>query len=163
MEVMSSTPAEFTVAFPGLAVIAHRVAYRVLGNTSEAEEVTQETLARALVRWRRIGAYAEPWTATTASNLAIGVWRRKRRVLSGLRADSPRPDEYVNDRLELVQLLRGLPRRQREVVVLRYLADLPESAVAEALGCSVGTVKQHAHRGLAALRLSIDPTMGGER
>ena len=46
----------------------------------------------------------------------------------------------------------ALPRRQREVVVLRYLADLSEAATAQELGTSVGSVKQHAHRGLAALR-----------
>ena len=49
-------------------------------------------------------------------------------------------------------MLRSLPRRQREAVALRYLADLPEAAVAAHLGCSVGAVKQHTHRGLAALR-----------
>jgi DNA-directed RNA polymerase specialized sigma24 family protein len=54
-------------------------------------------------------------------------------------------------------VLRGLSRRQREVVALRYLADLPETDVARALGCSVGTVKQHASRGLAALRAALGP------
>ena len=48
--------------------------------------------------------------------------------------------------------LRKLPRRQREVVVLRYLADFSEADVAVALGCSVGTVKSQASRGLSALR-----------
>ena len=57
----------------------------------------------------------------------------------------------VAQRRELVALLQALPKRQREVVALRYLADLPEAEVAAALGCSVGTVKQHASRGLAAL------------
>ena len=55
-------------------------------------------------------------------------------------------------------MLRSLSRRQREVVALRYLADLPEADVARALGCSVGTVKQHASRGLAALRVALGPT-----
>ena len=56
-------------------------------------------------------------------------------------------------------MLRRLSRRQREVVAMRYLADLPEAEVAAALGCSVGTVKQHASRGLAALRAALaDPT-----
>lgn len=53
--------------------------------------------------------------------------------------------------------LGSLPRRQREVVALRYLADMPEAAVVAALGCAPGTVKQHAHRGLAALRRVLDP------
>jgi RNA polymerase sigma factor (sigma-70 family) len=50
------------------------------------------------------------------------------------------------------QALMSLPRRQRSVLVLRYFADLPEAEVASALGCSIGTVKTHAHRGLRALR-----------
>ena len=50
------------------------------------------------------------------------------------------------------QALQALPRRQRAVLVLRYFLDLPEAEVADLLGCSVGTVKTHAHRGLRALR-----------
>jgi len=65
------------------------------------------------------------------------------------------------NRMELVTHLARLPRRQREVVVLRYLADLPEAAVAEALGCSVGTVKRHASRGLGSLRLALGPVAEG--
>lgn len=65
----------------------------------------------------------------------------------------PPPDPV--DHVELVAALRSLPRRQREVVALRYLADLPEAEVAALLGCAPGTVKQHAHRGLAALRRSL--------
>ena len=52
--------------------------------------------------------------------------------------------------------LRRLPRRQREVVTLRYLADVPEAEVARLLGISAGSVKTHASRGLAALRLGLE-------
>jgi RNA polymerase sigma factor (sigma-70 family) len=55
-----------------------------------------------------------------------------------------------------VRALRQVSSRQRDVLVLRYLADLPEAEVAAALGCSVGTVKQHAHRGLRALRTNAN-------
>jgi RNA polymerase sigma factor (sigma-70 family) len=48
--------------------------------------------------------------------------------------------------------LHSLPSRQRAVVVLRYLSDLSETQVAEALSMAPGTVKSHTHRGLAALR-----------
>ena len=51
----------------------------------------------------------------------------------------------------------SLPTRQRDVLVLRYLADLTEADTAAALGVAIGTVKQHAHRGLAALRASLAP------
>ncbi len=56
------------------------------------------------------------------------------------------------------QALAGLPRQQRAVLVLRYCEDLSEAEVAEILGCSPGTVKTHAHRGLNALR----EVLGGE-
>jgi len=50
------------------------------------------------------------------------------------------------------QALQALPRQQRAVLVLRYYADLPEAEIADLLGCSPGTVKTHAHRGLRGLR-----------
>ena len=126
-------------------MIAHRVAFRILGDRRDAEDVAQETLARTLVRWRRVAAYAEPWTAITASNLAIGIWRRRERTPRAVVARPASADVRLHERLELVHMLRGLPRRQREVVVLRYLADMAEIDVAAALGCSVGSVKRHAH------------------
>ena len=158
---MNDPPDDFVAAFATLASIAHRVAFRILGDRSDAEDVAQEALARALVRWRRVAPYAEPWTATTASNLAIGIWRRRGRPLPAPPHPPAEHDTRVTDRLELVRLLGDLPRRQRDVIVLRYLADLPEAAVATALGCSVGSVKRHAHRGLAALRLAVDPNVNG--
>lgn len=53
------------------------------------------------------------------------------------------------------QALQALPRRQRAVLVLRYYADLPDAEIADLLGCSPGTVKTHAHRGLRALRENL--------
>ena len=53
------------------------------------------------------------------------------------------------------QLVR-LPRRQREAVFLRVIADLPEDEVARVMGCSVGSVKTHKSRGLAQLRDLFD-------
>jgi RNA polymerase sigma factor (sigma-70 family) len=59
------------------------------------------------------------------------------------------------ERLDLVRALGRLPKRQRQVVILRYLADRPEEEVARVLGCSVGAVKTHASRGLSALRAEL--------
>ncbi|MGZ6890091.1 SigE family RNA polymerase sigma factor [Oryzihumus sp.] len=58
---------------------------------------------------------------------------------------------------ELLEALRGLPRRQREVLVLRYYLDLTEAQIADALGISPGSVKSHAHRGLSSLRTQMEP------
>jgi RNA polymerase sigma-70 factor (sigma-E family) len=147
----------FEEAFEGLYVRAYGVAYQLLGRRSESEDVAQETLARAFVRWRRIRGYAEAWIVRVAGNLAIDAWRRRQRVdttadTEGRGATAPGPDGL---RVDLHRALDSLSRRQREVIVLRFLADLPEADVAKVLGCSVGSVKQHASRGLATLRASM--------
>jgi DNA-directed RNA polymerase specialized sigma24 family protein len=148
----------FEDRFAGLFDLAYRVAFRILGTREDAADVAAETMARAEVRWAALASAPEAWVARVAGNGAIGVWRRRRRagvvaVLSSVAADT-----YVPDRVDLVVALRRLPRRQRQVVVLRYLADRPEAEVAAELGCSVGSVKTHANRGLAALRAHLEGT-----
>jgi RNA polymerase sigma factor (sigma-70 family) len=64
-----------------------------------------------------------------------------------------------DDRAELLAALAQLPVRQRAVLVLRYFNDLTEAQVAEALRCSVGTVKSNASRGLARLRDALQPAI----
>jgi RNA polymerase sigma-70 factor (ECF subfamily) len=156
---------DFDAAFPSLATIAHRVAFRILGDRADAEEITQEALARAYARWASVGGHAEPWVATVAANLAIGRWRKRRPTVpfSAEHGGGGAGDPAVLERLGLVTALRRLPKRQREVVVLRYLADLSEAAVAAQLSTSVGSVKQHAHRGLARLRQEMQQEVDGVR
>jgi RNA polymerase sigma factor (sigma-70 family) len=110
--------------FDALARVAYRVAYRVLGNREDASDVAQDAMARAYERWRRIAPYAEAWVARVATNLAIGEWRRRRArgPLPDLEADAL--ESATVERIDLVQRLSALPRRQREVLALRYLADL---------------------------------------
>ena len=106
------------------------------------------------MQWRKVRGYAEAWVVRVAGNLAIDTWRRRQpstRRRHATDAAQPRP-EPNGQRVDLHRALDTLSRRQREVLVLRFLADLPEADVAKALGCSVGSVKQHASRGLAALR-----------
>lgn len=154
---------EFEERFDALAVVAHRVAYRLLGDREAAQDVAQEALTRAFVRWRRIEGYAEPWVARVAANLALGQLRRRRPIQPRLEVDarhSERATDGVLQRAVLADALARLPHRQRDVVVLRYLADLPEAEVAVLLGCAPGTVKSHAHRALGTLRTQLgDPTL----
>ena len=144
---------DFEDAFEALYRLAYRVAFRLLGRRSEAEDVAAEALARAYVRWSRIGAYPEAWVSRVSTNLALDAWRRQRRQ-HGAAPDSMVIDVSAAERIDLHRALAALSKRQREVVALRYIADLPEGTVAAALGCSTGTVKQHASRGLAALKHS---------
>ena len=83
--------------------------------------------------------------------------RRAKRPLPTPVAAEVDPAEAAVTRIALAQALRRLPRRQRDVVVLRYLADLSEADVAASLGVSAGSVKQHAHRAVDALRRALGP------
>lgn len=150
-------PESFTDSFAGLYAGAFRAAYRLLGNRQEAEDVAQEACARACVRWNRLTRRGSPspWVIRVATNLAIDRYRRQQRALVG---DSFRYGiiEAVDARrVDLHRALDQLTRRQRDVVVLRYVVDLSEADTAAALGCAPGTVKSHATRGLAALRAAL--------
>jgi RNA polymerase sigma factor (sigma-70 family) len=144
---------DFDAEFESLWSRAYGVAYVVLGDRGESEDIAQETLARALVRWKKVSAYAEPWVVRVAGNLAIDRVRTRQRPRGIPTHDLPALDAQ---RVDLQRALLALSPKQREVVMLRYLVDLPEAEVAQTLGCSVGTVKTHASRGLAALRKSLE-------
>lgn len=142
--------------FPGLYRISFRVAFRILGSRAEAEDVAQETMTKAYSRWWRIRADAPRWVSRVSANHAIDVWRKSsRQDLTGDELVRAHDGEPIVERLALVDALSRLSRRQREVVVLRYLAGYPEADVAEILECSVGSVKTHASRGLRSMRNTL--------
>lgn len=141
-----------------------RLAALLLDDLSSCEDVVQEAFIRVHAARRRV---REPektlaYLRQTVVNLSRSTLRRR---ILGLRLlPKPMPDmasaeEGAYDALERDQLrtaLRGLQRRQREVLVLRYYADLTEAQVAEVLGVSVGSVKAYGSRGLAALRILME-------
>lgn len=142
----------FEEAFRTLMPRAYRVALRLLGDRGAAEDVASEAMARAYARWSQLCEtdHADAWVLRVATNLALDAARRGY-------PHPPVPEpvdvaEVATLRTALVVALRALPRRQREVVALRYLAGMSESSVAHVLHLAEGTVKSHAHRGLAALR-----------
>lgn len=155
----------FEDRFEELAPLAYRTAFRIVGRRSEAEEIAQETMAKAMQRWSRIHTHARPWVCRVAANDALGVVRKRARrarvVITTLAEPADAGDSSV-DRIDLQRVLIDLPKRQREVVMLRFVADLTEREVADELGVSLGTVKTHVRRGLDALRvaLSLDPDSG---
>jgi len=148
----------FEDAFSELYRIAYRVSFRVLGDRGDAEDVAQEALARTHLRWTRLRDRPEGWVVTVATNLSIDRLRRRRRSPVSERATEPLTlvDANLSERIDLARALRHLPNRQRQVVILRYLADWSELDVAEALGCAPGSVKSHASRGLSTLRKRLD-------
>jgi len=146
---------DFDAAFPDLYRHAYRVAYRLVG-PQEAYDLAQETLARAYGHWAKVGALDEPaaWVSRVTTNLAFDFWRRYRVRRYADRATSSIPPVDA-ERLDLYRALADLPHRQRQVITMRFLADQSEAATATALGCSLGTVKSHAARGLTALRAHL--------
>lgn len=142
--------ADFASCFPACSRVAYRVAFRVVGSASEAEEIAQETLTRALVRWSRL-ANPHAWVARVALRLAIDSTRGQARHYGQL-VEQPAAADDIERRLDLQRALKRLSRRQQEVLACRYLADLSDEETARALGISTGSVKQHAARALAALR-----------
>jgi RNA polymerase sigma-70 factor (sigma-E family) len=147
---------QFEEVFSDLFRLAYRVSFRVLGDRGDAEDVAQEALARTHVRWARLRDNPEGWVVTVSTNLAIDRLRRRRRTVESGGEPVALVEMHLSERIDLARALRRLPRRQRQVVVLRYLADWPELEVADALGCSPGTVKSHASRGLAHLRHHLE-------
>ncbi|KJY31692.1 MULTISPECIES: SigE family RNA polymerase sigma factor [Streptomycetaceae] len=145
-----------------------RLAALLLDDLSSCEDVVQEAFIRVHAARRRV---REPektlaYLRQTVVNLSRSTLRRR---ILGLRLlPKPMPDmasaeEGAYDALERDQLkvaLRGLQRRQREVLVLRYFVDMTEAQVAETLGISLGSVKAYGSRGLAALRVQMEAGHG---
>jgi RNA polymerase sigma-70 factor (sigma-E family) len=156
--VSARLPETFTTAFAGLYSSSFNAAYRLLGNRQEAEDIAQEACARCCLRWDRLTKYGEipkPWVVRVATNLAIDHYRKRQRALAKGDVAPIVVEEMDARRVDLHRALEQLTRRQRDVVVLRYVADLSEADTAAALGCAPGTVKSHATRGLAALRAAL--------
>jgi RNA polymerase sigma-70 factor (ECF subfamily) len=134
----------------------------VLGDRHEADDVTQEAFARALARWPRVSGYELPeaWVRQVAMRLAIDTGRRLRRTLWTLRnlpllrAADPDP----GDSLPFTALGRALwliPMREREVIVLHYVADLSVEQIAHDRNIPVGTVKARLASGRRRLEAGL--------
>ncbi len=142
-----------------------RFATVLCGGPDPAEEVVQEVAIRAHARWDKIARldHPESYLRRMVVNEHLS-WRRKwsRLVPHAELIEPPAGgrgfDDDQADRAQLVQELNKLPRRQKAVLVLRFFEDLPDIEIAELLGCSTGTVRSHASRALAALRIElVDP------
>jgi RNA polymerase sigma factor (sigma-70 family) len=116
-------------------------------------------MARAFLSWDRVGSadYASARIARVSTNLATDEWRRRARTVPAGPPESRSNDEEAfARRVDLHKALGGLSGRQRQVVLLRYIADQSEATTASVLGCSIGSVKKHGARGLAALRTATE-------
>ena len=139
-----------------------RTAVLLVGDRDHAEDLVQTTLLRLSRHWRNVGEYPEAYARRVLVNLTRDHWRRRGRRGHEQELDervphpaAPDPADTVVDRDVLRRALADLPRRQREVMVLRFFADLSVVDTAEALGVSEGTVKTQTSRAVARLRQEL--------
>ena len=142
-----------TAAWPRLL----RTAYLLAGDRHTAEDLVQSTLERTYVAWWRVRGADDPDAYVRRILFNEHARRFRRRLREHLVTTVPEraaEDGFgrLDDRAELLAALAGLPPRQRQAVVLRYWEDLSEAQAAAAMGCSVGTVKSQASKGVAKLR-----------
>ncbi|MER6195852.1 SigE family RNA polymerase sigma factor [Streptomyces sp. NPDC001586] len=176
-ETTSEATAEVTVEVVAGTTVDHLTAtyqahYRsllglaalLLDDTASCEDVVQEAFIRVHSARNRVRDREKTlaYLRQTVVNLSRSALRR--RILGLKLLSKPMPDmasaeEGAYDQLErddLIKAMRGLQRRQREVLVLRYFADMTEAQVAETLGISLGSVKAYGSRGIAALRVAME-------
>jgi RNA polymerase sigma-70 factor (sigma-E family) len=134
-----------------------RTAYLLVGDLQLAEDLLQTSLTKAWFSWGRIKGAPEPYVRRILVTTSVSWWRK--------RSTHERPTALIPERAmpdvvewppyggEVWAALGRLSRRQRTVLVLRYVEDRSEAETAQLLGCSVGTVKSQCHRALGKLRL----------
>ena len=141
----------------------YRYVYLRVGNQTEAEDLTQEVFVKALegiraYKWRNL-PFAS-WLFRIAHNHVIDYCRKSRKIEridwdNNIHIDEPRPEVIVQRRFEAEELAENLKRlspAQREVISLRFSAELSVAEVAKTLGKRPGTVKALQYNGIAALR-----------
>lgn len=137
-----------------------RSAYLLTGDRDASEDLVQVTLVRTARRWDVARQSPHAYAYAVLVNLLHDRQRNLSRRFTEQRLEdfddrlSPVEDGTVArvDRMAIISAVRGLPARQREVVVLRFFADLSVADTAAAISASEGTVKTHTSRALAALR-----------
>ena len=129
---------------------------------AQADDAVQETFARLLTEYRRGIIIANPraWAFRSIYRLAMDEYRLVRRLRSlvtrlAARGGTPtRPD--VTDRIAVWTEVGRLPERQRQVIYLRYRADLAYEEIGQTLGITSSAARSHATQAIARLRAALD-------
>ncbi|MGH3150954.1 MAG: SigE family RNA polymerase sigma factor [Streptosporangiaceae bacterium] len=157
---MTAAVEEFTEFAAGAAARLRRTAFLLCGDWHTAEDLTQTTLARMFVSWRRISrqeaVYAYASRTLVNAYLSDRRRRRGREVLTGWLPEAAVEPQACEVRMVMLDALATLPPKTRVVVVMRYWADLSVEQVADLLGCSTGNVKSQSSRGLDKLRAVLE-------
>lgn len=144
----------------------------LVGDRQLAHDCLADSLIKVQLRWRKIGELDNPlaYVRRVVTNTFLDQrrsWAHRMLHLVGTEQlpEQPAPSELrsLEDRAQLHALLQQLPRQQRAAIVMRHYLDLPDTDIADALSCTVGSVRTYISRGLAALRLLSDDTPDPER
>lgn len=158
-----ATEAEYVEYVRARIPALRRVAYALCGDWHRADDLVQQAITKLYVHWdrARIVGNLHGYTHTLLVRVFLDErrlnWARVR-LFGALPEPPPLEPHGVEDRELLRVALTRLPRRQRAVLVLRYLCDQSVDETAEILGCSPGTVKSQTSHGLAALRRQLAGT-----
>ena len=156
--------AEFAAFYDARGDDLLRTAMLLARGRQSGEDLLQESLERLLRKWHKVRDSPEGYVRRIMYNLAIDGWRRRSRRLQVLGAVPAAAAEDhaadLDERLVLAGALARLTPRQRSAVVARYWEHLSEAEAAQALGCSVGAVKQATARALIALRAELSRENG---
>jgi RNA polymerase sigma-70 factor (sigma-E family) len=155
-----SSTFEAYAAARGAALV--RFAMLLTGDDHRAEDLVQEALTKAYLRWSRIRRTDNPdvYLRRLVINGSRAWWRRRanRETPALVSAERAAPGDLGAEaaaRDELWRLIAALPDQQRAVIVLRYYEDLDDATIAQILECTPGTVRTHAMRALQKLRAHL--------
>jgi RNA polymerase sigma-70 factor (sigma-E family) len=167
-EVASVLPRDRTSAVATLFEVYYvslvRMARLLVDDRETAEDVVMDAFTSLYKRWTAVRDPDEAYRYVRSCVLnGARSQLRRRRLRRRHESGSPHQESTrdgietnQSDRSTVTQLLRTLPYRQRQVLVLRYFVDMTEAQIAYELGVSPGSVKTHASRGLAALARALD-------
>ncbi|MGB2569436.1 SigE family RNA polymerase sigma factor [Micromonospora citrea] len=163
---MGDRDTAFAEYFAARSAAMRGTAYLLCGDWHRAEDLVQTAFTKLYLVWNRVArhevldAYVRQILVRTfLDERRRGWWRRER--VGGEDAERPTPADSPENRLVMLRALAAVPPRQRAVLVLRYWEDLSVDEAAALLGCSAGTVKSQAARGLDTLRGLLTPTYSG--
>lgn len=141
------------------------LAYSTSGSRLAAEDIAHDAFTAAYRDWERVSQLDNPatWVRRIVINKSVSAVRTRVREAKALGRIGGRRDESLLPELSpevdgIWTVVRQLPKRQRQVVALRYVTELSLSQIAEVLGCSKGTVNTHLRRARAEVsqRLGIE-------
>jgi RNA polymerase sigma factor (sigma-70 family) len=171
--VQQRDAAAFRIVVDRQAVMLHRIAYRMIGDPVEAEDVAQEALTRLWQyagRWQAGGSGIGAWLTRVTMNLCLDRLRRRRFASDEAmpeRADdaplAPALIEAAEERQRVVAAIAGLSDNQRAAIVLTYYEDQPNAAAAETMDMNIKAFESLLLRARGALKRALTSNDAGER